>query len=89
MIVGLGQAADLVTKTSHNATDELLKKTEHLVTLLKQKCSIQINFESSPRLPNTASICFNGVQSTLMLEKCKDQIEFSKSAACHSGIVLV
>ena len=59
------------------------------MTLLKQKCSIQINFESSPRLPNTASICFNGVQSTLMLEKCKDQIEFSKSAACHSGIILV
>lgn len=88
MVIGLGEAAHLVTKYANLATEDLKSKSDKLTNLLKEKCgpsAIQVNFESSPKLPNTLSISFLEVPSSEMLEKCCDLIEFSKSAACHSG----
>ena len=90
MIIGLGQAAHLVTENSKTAMEDLEMKRNKLISELKKSCcdgdeNIQVNFESSPKLPNTASICFKGVPAGAILEKCGHLIEFSKSAACHSG----
>ena len=90
MIIGLGQAAHLVTENYKTAIEDLEVKRNKLISVLKKSCcdgdeNIQVNFESNPKLPNTASICFKGVPAGAILEKCGHLIEFSKSAACHSG----
>ena len=83
MAVGLGVAAELISPKEY---DDLLHKRELFVQKLRTKLDfIKVNFENSPRLPNTASICFTGFDAGLILQNLEGKIEASRSAACHSG----
>lgn len=82
MAVGLGEAADLVVASNHN----LQELRDLLVETLREligRDSIKVNFEASPRLPNTASLSFKGMSedpARLLVD-----VEASRGAACHSG----
>lgn len=82
MIVGLGVAAE-----KSNQTGNLAELRNHFESLLKAslKDKLQVNFEDQPRLPNTSSLCFKGVDAGKLLENCDEEIEASRSAACHSS----
>ena len=82
MAVGLGVASELISSKDF---DDLFRKRELFIQKLKAKLDIKVNFEKSPRLPNTASICFTGFDAGLILQNLEGKIEASRSAACHSG----
>lgn len=87
MIVGLGIAAKLVATTANEATNDLVEKRNFLIAeLTRANVEFQVNFQHQQRLPNTASLSFKGIANAGdLLDKCQNDIEASRSAACHSN----
>ena len=86
-IVALGKAAELAMfhgAGSVRLSAELRDKLEH--SLLAALPDIQIHSRESPRLPNTSSIHFPGVDAAGMIIRLDQKgIACSGGSACHAG----
>ena len=85
-IVGLGQAAALCARHLSDASERLSSLRDRLEEHLKEAIgeSLSINGGSAPRLPNTLSVNFPGVQGSELLRRCPELCA-STGSACHSG----
>ncbi|MEN3942217.1 cysteine desulfurase family protein [Prosthecobacter sp. SYSU 5D2] len=84
-MVALGKAAELamqqVDESGVRGLRDLLE--ERLQTALPE---IHIHGKDAPRLPNTASVCFPGVDSAgLMIRLDQKGVACSGGSACHAG----
>ncbi|MBL8233809.1 MAG: aminotransferase class V-fold PLP-dependent enzyme [Bryobacterales bacterium] len=87
-IVGLGKACeiarrDLAKNMAHlQATRDRLE--QGLCTRI-QRVRVNGSEEGCVRLPNTASVSFEGVEADALLREIGDSVAASAGAACHSG----
>ncbi|KAK6645072.1 hypothetical protein RUM43_001348 [Polyplax serrata] len=88
MIVGLGIAAELVSKNLSTHRQHLLECRKALEKKLREAFGeeVVINCEKSNRLSNTTNVSFKGtgLEGNLVLSRCENLIA-SVGAACHAG----
>ena len=88
-IVGLGEAADIASKTLDEEIKRLRKLRDFLESrLLEGIPDAVVHARGAERLPNTLSIAFPGKKADEILPRLK-RIAASPGAACHSGKVKV
>jgi len=85
-IVGLGKACEMAAKAAPEGQAQLGRLRDRLYELLCEGVGapLKINGEGAPRLPNTLSVVFPGVNAGSMLARASE-ICASTGAACHSG----
>lgn len=89
MIVGLGKAAQLVTKNLDTYMKTMKRTAQLLQTLIQEEIpGSLINFESvEKRLPNTVSVRLpEGYKAEEVLNNFKEKLFASLGASCHSGV---
>lgn len=89
MIIGLGKAAELVTKNLPHYNTKMKQLRDYLETRLENEFIVKINGRSlkSQRLPNTCNVSFIGsplFKGYEILKNC-ERLDASTGAACHSG----
>lgn len=86
-IVGLGQAADLANDGIEGTQRHLAHLRDRLQELLCADIGdgLTINAVNAPRLPNTLSVNFPGVDAGRLLARVPELCA-STGAACHSGM---
>jgi cysteine desulfurase len=89
-IVGLGKACE-VAKRDFVANTERMRNARDLLrrNLSKQLDEIKINGHPEKGLPNTLSVSFKGLDSSLLLEEIGLDVAVSAGAACHSDTVTI
>jgi len=92
-IVGLGKAAELVSQHIEeyaNHMREIRDRLEHRILQEAQEkgVDLRINAQGAPRLPNTSSISFFGVDAATILAELEG-VAASAGAACHADKVEV
>jgi cysteine desulfurase len=86
-IVGLGKAAEIAHEELEKNRIHYKETRDLLEAILKEKITgIKINAESAPRLPNTSSISFPGIEANTLLDSMEG-IAASAGAACHTDKV--
>jgi cysteine desulfurase len=86
-IAAMGAAARVVADLSVMSRVEKLRD-EMEAELLRQVSHARINGAGAPRLPNTSSICFEGVDAeAVVIGMDLDGIAISSGSACSSGRV--
>ena len=86
-IAAMGAAARVVSDLSAMSRVEALRN-EMEAELLRQIPHARINGGGAPRLPNTSSICFEGVDAeAVVIGMDLDGIAISSGSACSSGRV--
>ena len=85
-IVGLGKAAALATKAVRESAPRMQTLRDKLLAELQAGIGeeLSVNGMQAPRLPNTLSVNFPGVDGNELLAKVPE-ICASTGAACHSG----
>ncbi len=86
-IVGLGQAAVLVSKSLDESVEKMTDLRDRLYDQLSHSIvGLRVNGYNAERLPNTLSVCFPEVVGDELLRRVPE-ICASTGAACHSGEV--
>jgi cysteine desulfurase len=86
-IAGLGKAAEIAHEEFEKNRIHYQETRDLLEAALKEKVpGIKINAESAPRLPNTSSISFPGMEANTLLDSLEG-IAASAGAACHTDKV--
>lgn len=86
-IVGLGEAAEIVTEELTKYSEHIKKMRDRLEEGLKQRfAELRINGHPEKRLPNTLSVSFKGLEANTILSELTN-IAASAGAACHSDRV--
>lgn len=85
-IVALGQACLLAGKALDDASDRMAQLRDRMAGKLREAIGdgFSINGEQAPRLPNTLSANFPGVNGADLLARCPELCA-STGSACHSG----
>jgi cysteine desulfurase len=86
-IVGFGKAAECAAAALEDEQKRVRAMRDRFEqTLLTQVPGVSINGEGAPRLPNTSSVSFSGVESEAALILLdKHRICCSAGSACHAG----
>src|SRR3989338_1843455 len=87
-IIGLGKAAELAyERLKNNAWEKIMKLRDGLEQkLAAQFQNLSINGKKSPRIPNTSSLSFEGLQGeTICLLLDEEGIAASTGSACAAG----
>jgi len=87
-IVGLGEAARLAKKRLDDGVLENVKALRDRLEqqIVKNFSGTKINSQGSPRVPNTSSIAFNGLEGeSLSLLLGEEEICVSTGSACSAG----
>lgn len=83
-IVGLGEAAQIVSQNLQSYQDHMKKMRDHLEAGLKNNFSVlRINGHPDKRLPNTLSVSFSGLEANTIISELSN-VAVSAGAACHS-----
>ena len=86
-IIGLGQAAVLVSKSLDDSVEKMTALRDRLYDNLNRNIAgLRVNGFGAERLPNTLSVCFPEVIGDELLRRVPE-ICASTGAACHSGEV--
>lgn len=84
-IVAMGKAAELVVTNLDEASDALTGFRDRLSdALISAIPGLTINGQKAPRLPNTLSVSFPGVEGQALLKRIPE-ICASTGSACHSS----
>jgi cysteine desulfurase len=86
-IVGFGKAAECAAAALENESAPVRAMRDRFEqTLMREVPGVAINGQGAPRLPNTSSISFGGVESEAALILLdKHRICCSAGSACHAG----
>ena len=92
-IVGLGKAAELVSQHGEEYAKGMQSLRDRLENRILQEArdkgaDLRINAQRAPRLPNTSSISFFGVDAATILAELEG-VAASAGAACHADKVEV
>ncbi len=89
-IVGLGQAAELISEESDSHSGMLAELRDRLQNeLIKRFADIaQVNGHPEKRLPNTLNISFKNIRSSDIMSNL-ETVAISAGAACHSDGITV
>ncbi len=83
-IVGLGEAARIVTETSSEHGQSLRRLRDRLHDLLAEAISgLLLNGHPEQRLPNTLNLSFPGVDGRDLLARAAAEVAASVGSACH------
>jgi cysteine desulfurase NifS/selenium donor protein len=83
-IVGIGEAAKMVSDNLQIYSGHLKKMRDHLEIRLKNNFSdLRVNGHPTQRLPNTLSISFTGLEANTIISELSN-VAVSAGAACHS-----
>jgi cysteine desulfurase NifS/selenium donor protein len=83
-IVGLGEAAGIAAKELDEHASHYQEMRDLLEAQLKEKIpGIKVNAGQAPRLPNTSSVSFPGVEANTLLDSLEG-VAASAGAACHT-----
>jgi cysteine desulfurase len=88
LISALGAACSIVTREQKvTITHMKILRAQLLSNLSKCRVPFIVNGpkSESKRLPNTLSISFKGVESSLLLHNIKSKVAASAGSACHTG----
>ncbi|HEV3021100.1 MAG TPA: cysteine desulfurase family protein, partial [Pirellulales bacterium] len=85
-VVGLGKAAILAEEGLSEAAARMARLRDRLSSRLRETIGpgLTVNGEGAPRLPNTLSVNFPGVEGNELLRRTPDLCA-STGAACHAG----
>ncbi|TFH00639.1 MAG: selenide, water dikinase SelD, partial [Calditrichales bacterium] len=87
-IVGLGKACELAQRNMAENEIHFREMRDRLVAGLQQNLKgiteMRVNGMNAPRLPNTASVSFSGIEANTLLAEIEDRVAASAGAACHS-----
>jgi cysteine desulfurase len=85
-LAGLGEAAVLAEKGLAGAAERMARLRDRLSARIRQLIGpgLTVNGNGAPRLPNTLSVNFPGVEGSELLRHATDLCA-STGAACHSG----
>jgi cysteine desulfurase len=88
-IVGLGKAAELAsTGLERGDSRKIAAMRERLETGLLSIEAVGVNGLGAPRIPNTTSICFDGIEGeSLVIALDLKGLAVSTGAACSSGTI--
>lgn len=85
LIVGLGKAADLASRSSADDHERLSDLTNRLLTRIRNEIpDVSLHGEGAPRLPNTIAVNFPKVEGHALLRQTPELFASTRSA-CHSG----
>lgn len=85
-IVGFGTAAKIARNHRHTEGKRLLSLRDRMETALVRKLGAVINGAAVPRLPNTSSVSFDGVNADAAIV-AMPQLALSTGSACTSASV--
>lgn len=84
-IVGLGAACELMKRDIHRNFAHLRELRNRLCDGLRQEVEdIRINCDLNHSVPNTLSVCFRGIDSSVLLTAVRERLAASTGSACHS-----
>ncbi len=87
-IVGLGKACEIALRDLDRNMNHMRLMRDMLYAGLAERVSeIRLNGHQELRLPNTASICFKGLEANRILEEIGLDVAASAGAACHADTV--
>jgi cysteine desulfurase len=87
-IVGLGTAAELAARKLAAGDATLKCMRDHLESLLHHIGGARVNGGSAPRVPQTLSMCFDGIEGeALVIALDLQGLAVSTGAACSSGAI--
>ncbi len=88
-IVGLGKACEISLRDLQERQSHSQRLTNILYSKLKENIkNINVNGDLDDRLPNTINIIIPGINTRILLDKLKDEIAASTSAACHAAMTI-
>lgn len=83
-IVGIGEAAKIVSENLQIYSGHLKKMRDHLENRLRNNFpDLHVNGHPAQRLPNTLSISFTGLEANTIISELSN-VAVSAGAACHS-----
>ena len=84
-LIGLGEAATLAAAGTSEKREQMLGLRDRLLARLRQAIGpwLLLHAEEAPRLPNTLSVNFPGVQGAELLRRCPE-VCASTGSACHA-----
>lgn len=86
-IVGMGVEADRVREDREERAQRLTELREDLVRLVRNRTDGELVGHHADRLPGYATICFEGVAGSDIVEALAERgIAVSSGSACHSGM---
>jgi cysteine desulfurase len=84
-IVGLGAACELMKRDMHRNYAHLRDLRDRLCDGLRQQIEeVRINCDFNYSVPNTLSVCFRSIDSSVLLAAMHDRVAASTGSACHS-----
>lgn len=87
-IVGLGRAAELAARKLAAGDASLKGMRDRLESLLRNIEGARVNGGSAPRVPQTLSMCFDGIEGeALVIALDLQGLAVSTGAACSSGAI--
>jgi len=87
-IVGLGKAAEIAREALERGDYDLTELRERLERELLKMEAVTVNAGGSGRVPNTTSLCFNGIDGeALVIALDLKGLAVSTGAACSSGAI--
>lgn len=86
-IAGLGKACEMALRDLESNGRLMKELRDRLVLALSSALGdgVRLNGHPEKRLPNTASLGFRGMESSILLAGLFDRVSISAGAACHSG----
>lgn len=91
-VVGLGRACELARDGMQTNITHLRMTRDALYDAIAQRTGsegIRLNGPLEPRLPNTLSLAFHGIEGDRLLAAIGDRVAASAGAACHTGEVRI
>jgi cysteine desulfurase len=87
-IVGLGKACEIAAHCLEEDIRHMEKMRDRLESIIENELAdIRFNGHREKRLPNTASVSFQGLEANRILEEIGLEVAASAGAACHSDHV--
>jgi len=84
-IVGFGKACEICEKKMYNEFADLIIFRDRFINNILQKTEgASLNGHSTKRLPNNINICFNNIDSSVLMSEMKE-LAFSAGSACTSA----
>lgn len=85
-IVGFGKACEICSDEMERETQRLRKWRDHLEKELQKLENVQVNGQTSPRLPHTTNVSFGHIDGTKLIRSLNN-LALSQGSACTSGTV--
>lgn len=85
LIVGLGKAIEIASKTQQQFYDSVSELRNELETGLEKIAKIEIFSKDAPRLPNTSNVRFKTIDTSRLIEMTNGAIAVSTGSACTSA----